>query len=125
MFVKKNSGFTIIELMVVVAIIGILAAIAIPQFKRYRNRAACSAVQNAAGVALDRASECIAKYYQGIGCDSVNVTDLESNKFVGSITVSVNPSNATCTVTANGAGEISGYTCIGECGDENRVKCSD
>ena len=47
---KDEKGFTLIELMIVIAIIGILAAIAIPQFSTYRKRASNAKGISVAGV---------------------------------------------------------------------------
>jgi len=60
---KKQQGFTLIELMIVVAIIGILAAIAIPAYQDYTIRAQVSEGLNLSGAAKAAVTE----YYQDQG----------------------------------------------------------
>jgi len=58
-----QKGFTLIELMIVVAIIGILAAIAIPAYQDYTIRSKVTELINAAGVCKTS----VAEYYQTKG----------------------------------------------------------
>ncbi len=52
--IKDNNGFTLVELLIVVAIIAILASVALPQFSQYRQKsAAASAAQSLVGCAHD------------------------------------------------------------------------
>jgi type IV pilus assembly protein PilA len=97
---KVQQGFTLIELMIVVAIIGILAAIAIPAYQDYTIRAQVSEGLNLGGGAKTAVSE----YYQDRGAWPADnneagmsvATDIEG-KYV--LSVSVGATNGIITVT--------------------------
>jgi type IV pilus assembly protein PilA len=69
---NKNKGFTLVEIMIVVVIIGLLASMAIPAFQKVRTNSQDKAVLNNARQ-LSAASD---QYYLENGVTSVILSDL-------------------------------------------------
>ena len=79
---SNKEGFTLIELMIVIAIIGILAAIAIPNFIAYRNKAFCSqAESDANNIAADIADYFAIPTHTNIGTGDITFNP-NQNTFV-------------------------------------------
>ena len=104
---SMQKGFTLIELMIVVAIIGILAAVALPAYQDYTVRAKVSEVMLAASSAKTAVSEAAANLSDLPGDASVDVQS-QSSKYVSSVVWS----NASSSIiaTAKGDANITGST---------------
>ncbi|WP_316677601.1 prepilin-type N-terminal cleavage/methylation domain-containing protein [uncultured Tolumonas sp.] len=109
---KKQSGFTLIELMIVVAIVAILAAIAMPAYQTYTNKARFTEVISAVGpykTAIELCvqsqgntttipNECVQPGQNGIPADKITA-DAPGTGHVGTVQVDTTTGAITATAT--------------------------
>ena len=110
---NAQKGFTLIELMIVVAIIGILAAIAIPQYQNYIARSQVSRAMSETGAIKTAVETCLleGKTTIGVGATDCQLGSTDSTLFnLTSPTTGLTETQVITGTFANGGGKNAATT---------------
>jgi type IV pilus assembly protein PilA len=111
---QVQKGFTLIELMIVVAIIGILSSIAIPQYQQYTSRARWANVWTSVGPVKTAVGECVENNGGTLVSPCDSLTDLSAAGFLPSVFSLSTVSGVMPTYTAY-AFSVSGNASLANC----------
>jgi MSHA pilin protein MshA len=113
---KKQTGFTLIELIMVIVILGILAATALPKFVNLSSDAETASAQGIAGALSSAGTINYAQKSLHPASGVVTTTGTQCNTLGGLMEGGAFPANATiggttpnCTVTVGGSAAIAAY----------------
>jgi type IV pilus assembly protein PilE len=103
---RIQRGFTLIEVMIAVAIVGILAAVAIPAYTDYVTRSRLSEAFTALGGAQPAAEQYWANFRKYDGFENAIAFPKDTGNFTYALS---NASASTYTLTATGIGKMDGF----------------
>ncbi|HEY5603718.1 MAG TPA: pilin [Gammaproteobacteria bacterium] len=112
---KTQQGFTLIELMIVVAILGFLITIALPAYQAYTARAKISEIL----VVADAAKSSLSDYYMSAGqmpssTTQANInTNIAQSSFINAISFTTTATTATISYTVQNTGATGDIALVG------------
>ena len=132
---KRAKGFTLVELVIVIVIVGILSIVAVPIYRGYTRKAMASegkallgTIQTSERVIFAETAQFLQRAIANTGIDTELDVDARANKYFKTFSVSANANagtQAAFTAVAHGSGNATGINLTMTVGSQSEPKFSD